>query len=197
MILQEKLNKDYQLILGSGSPRRRALLENMGFEFDIATQDVEEKVDFSLPAGEIVMALAQQKSRGIELKNEKQILITADTIVYNENRVLGKPKNLEEAKEMLFSLSDKSHQVYSGICLRSMEKELNDFVCTEVIFNKLDEDEVDYYLKTYNPVDKAGAYGIQEWIGFHSITSINGSYYNVMGMPCAKLSEMLKKFILE
>lgn len=197
MILQEKLSRDYQLILGSGSPRRRALLENMGFEFDIATQDVEEKVDFSLPAGEIVMALAQQKSRGIELKNEKQILITADTIVYNENRVLGKPKNLQEAKEMLFSLSDKSHQVYSGICLRSMEKELNDFVCTEVIFNKLDEYEVDYYLRTYNPVDKAGAYGIQEWIGFHSISSINGSYYNVMGMPCAKLSEMLKKFMLE
>lgn len=197
MILQEKINRDYQLILGSGSPRRKVLLENMGFEFDVAIQEVEENVDFSLPAGEIVMALAQQKSHGIELKNENQILITADTIVYNDNMVLGKPKNLQEAKEMLFSLSDKSHQVYSGICLRSPKKELSDYVCTEVYFNKLDEDEVDYYLRTYSPLDKAGAYGIQEWIGFHSISSINGSYYNVMGLPCAKLSEMLKKFILE
>ena len=197
MILQEKINRDYQLILGSGSPRRKVLLENMGFEFDVAIQEVEENVDFSLPAGEIVMALAQQKSQGIELKNENQILRTADTIVYNDNMVLGKPKNLQEAKEMLFSLSDKSHQVYSGICLRSPKKELSDYVCTEVYFNKLDEDEVDYYLRTYSPLDKAGAYGIQEWIGFHSISSINGSYYNVMGLPCAKLSEMLKKFILE
>ncbi len=184
----------YQIILASKSPRRKELLNALGVNFFIKTQEeLEEIYPDTLQGTEIVEFLARQKSNSFEIKND-ELIISADTIVCVENKVLGKPTNENEAKKMLLLLSGKTHQVFTGVCLRTTEKESVFSVASSVTFSHLSKEEIEYYVKNFHPLDKAGAYGIQEWIGFIGIQSISGSYWNVMGLPLQRLYQELKKF---
>ena len=195
MILTEYINAKKKLILGSSSPRRKELLSEMGFCFDVRTSDIDETFNSMDLPEKIVVSLALQKSESIALKTEDEILITADTVVVFKGEVLGKPINYEHAFAMLSTLSGKTHEVYTGICIRSLEKSVVNFAKTEVTFKNITSEEIDYYITNFKPYDKAGAYGIQEWLGFHKIEKITGSYFNVVGLPCVLISEMLQSFI--
>ncbi len=196
MILHEFINLNKKLVLGSASPRRKELLSDMGFNFEVRTSEMEEILNSSDKPENIVMSLAEQKSESIWIKTQDEILITADTIVVFNNKILGKPADYDHAFEMLSMLSGQIHEVYTGICIRSFEKRIMNFAKTEVKFKPISDEEINYYITRYKPFDKAGAYGIQEWLGFHKIEKINGSYYNVVGLPCVSISEMLHEFIL-
>lgn len=190
-MLSNKLKK-YTLILASGSPRRQELLKDLDIDFTIQLKEVEEKYPQNLKAQEITDYLAELKSEPFKnIITEKEIIITSDTIVWLNNTALGKPKNYEEAFAMLKSLSNTTHEVITSICLTGKEfkKTVNDTV--KVYFKELSDQEIDYYLQTYKPYDKAGAYGIQEWIGKIGITKIEGSYFTVMGFPVHKLYKEL------
>ena len=190
-MLSNKLKK-YTLILASGSPRRQELLKDLDIDFTIQLKEVEEKYPQNLKAQEITDYLAELKSEPFKnIITEKEIIITSDTIVWLNNTALGKPKNYEEAFTMLKSLSNTTHEVITSICLTGKEfkKTVNDTV--KVYFKELSDEEIDYYLQTYKPYDKAGAYGIQEWIGKIGITKIEGSYFTVMGFPVHKLYKEL------
>jgi len=187
--------KDYQLILASQSPRRHQMLKELGLDFKIQTKDVEEVYPDHLKREEIPVYLSKLKAEAFVLDlNEKELVITADTIVCVGDIVLGKPKNRDEAVEMLQMLSGRSHQVISGVCLKSKEKEVSFSTTTHVHFKELSLEEIDYYIDNYKPFDKAGAYGIQEWIGFVGIDGIEGSYFNVVGLPIQRLYQELNKF---
>lgn len=187
--------KDYQLILASQSPRRHQMLKELGLDFKIQTKDVEEIYPDHLKGEEIPVYLAKLKAEAFVLDlNEKELVITADTIVCVDDMVLGKPKDREEAVNMLKTLSGRSHQVISGVCLKSKEKEASFSTTTHVHFKELSLDEIDYYIDHYKPFDKAGAYGIQEWIGFVGIDGIEGSYFNVVGLPIQRLYQELSTF---
>ena len=187
------LNK-YQVILASKSPRRKDLLTALGVDFKVKEQtNQDESYPETLQGAEIVEFLAKQKSSSFETK-ENELIISADTIVCVENKVLGKPNNEYEAKEMLKLLSEKTHQVFTGVCLKTKEKQRVFSVTSSVTFSSLSDEEIDFYIKNFQPFDKAGAYGIQEWIGFIGIQSISGSYWNVMGLPVQRLYQELKKF---
>lgn len=187
------LNK-YQVILASKSPRRKDLLTALGVDFKVKEQtNQDESYPKTLQGAEIVEFLAKQKSSSFETK-ENELIISADTIVCVENKVLGKPNNEYEAKEMLKLLSGKTHQVFTGVCLKTKEKQRVFSVTSSVTFSSLSDEEIDFYIKNFQPFDKAGAYGIQEWIGFIGIQSISGSYWNVMGLPLQCLYQELKKF---
>lgn len=194
MALAEKL-KSRNLIVASGSPRRQQFIKDLGLDFEIRLKPVQETYPETLEAVEIAEHLAKLKAAVfLEELNPEDILITGDTVVYHENQVLNKPKTEEEAFEMLESLSGKSHQVISSACLTSTDKYALLHDVTKVYFKELDKQEIDYYIKYFKPFDKAGAYGIQEWIGKIGIEKIEGSFYNVMGMPIAKVYEALKTF---
>lgn len=195
MIINQIINKHYRLVLGSASPRRKELLSQMGFEFEIRVSKADETYNPDNSPEEIVRQLALQKSQDIPLLSKNELLITADTIVVLNQEVLGKPKNYTEAFKMIQKLSDNEHQVFTGVCLRSEMQTITDFAVTSVRFKPIAVDEIDYYIMNYQPYDKAGAYGIQEWLGFHKIQEIKGSYFNVVGLPCALISEMMKSFI--
>lgn len=187
--------KDYHLILASQSPRRHQMLQELGIDFEIKTKEVDEVYPEGLSPKEIPVYLAELKASVFEsdVKNN-ELVITADTIVCIDNWILGKPKDREEAVEMLSALSGRSHQVISGVCLKSAKKKVSFATTTEVHFKKLSKEEIDYYIDNYKPYDKAGAYGIQEWIGFIGIDGIEGSYFNVVGLPIQRLYEELSKF---
>ncbi|MGG8496914.1 Maf-like protein [Tenacibaculum sp. TC6] len=190
-MLSSKL-KEYTLILASGSPRRQELLKDLDIDFTIQLKEVEEKYPQNLQAQEITDYLAALKSEPFkDIITEKEIVITSDTIVWLNNTALGKPKNYEEAFTMLRSLSNTTHEVITSICLtgKKFKKIVNDTV--KVYFKELSDEEIDYYIQTYKPYDKAGAYGIQEWIGKIGITKIEGSYFTVMGFPVHKLYKEL------
>jgi septum formation protein len=187
------LNK-YQVILASKSPRRKDLLTALGVDFKVKEQtNQDESYPETLQGAKIVEFLAKQKSSSFETK-ENELIISADTIVCVENKVLGKPNNEYEAKEMLKLLSGKTHQVFTGVCLKTKENQRVFSVTSSVTFSSLSDEEIDFYIKNFQPFDKAGAYGIQEWIGFIGIQSISGSYWNVMGLPLQRLYQELKKF---
>lgn len=188
--------KDYRFVLASQSPRRQALLQEFGLPFTVDVRSVEEVFDESLTPGQMAVQLAVKKASAFPMDEipEKTIVITADTVVAGNERVLGKPENSAEAKEMLRMLSGRSHEVITGVNLKSRIKEKAFSVSTKVFFKELSEDEVDYYVSNYEPLDKAGAYGIQEWIGFAGITRIEGSYFNVVGLPVHALYEELKSW---
>lgn len=195
-MLLEKIKK-YHIILASGSPRRKELLELLGIKFDqFFGSESDESFPVNLINKEIAVYLARKKSEAYphELKSD-EILITADTIVVSDEKVMGKPVSLEEAKNTLRSLSGNSHFVYTGVCLRNRDKTLEFVSGTEVVFGILSNEEIDYYIRKYKPYDKAGAYGIQEWIGYVGVTEIKGSYFNVMGLPVQRLYRELEKFI--
>lgn len=195
MILTEFVNSNKKLILGSASPRRKELLSEMGFVFEIRTSNIEETFNPENTPEEIVKSLSLQKSQSISLVSENEILLTADTIVVFEGEIMGKPSSYQNAFDMLSKMSGQIHEVYTGICIRSFKKTVLNFAKTEVKFKKITPEEIDYYITNFKPYDKAGAYGIQEWLGFHKIERIKGSYYNVVGLPCALISEMLGGFV--
>lgn len=194
-MLKEKLKK-YDVILASGSPRRIQLLEEMGIQFRAIPSDAEETYPDGLTPVEIVEHLSSIKAEALShIQNEKTLIIGADTLVTINNEILGKPADKYEAIEILQKLSGKPHQVLSGVTLLTLSKQHTFSVSTEVWFKELSIGEINYYIDTYKPFDKAGAYGIQEWIGHVAIEKIKGSYYNVMGLPTHRLYEALLSFV--
>lgn len=196
-MLLEKI-KDFSLILASGSPRRQALLRAAGFDFQLAADlEVNETYPSELQGAKIPEYLAVKKSEAYpETLGDREILITADTIVLQGTHVLEKPSDAEEARSALQMLSGRSHYVYTGVCLRSAAKKASFVAATEVRFGKLSEAEINYYIQHYKPYDKAGAYGIQEWIGYIGVEEIRGSYFNVMGLPVHMLYRELEDFLM-
>lgn len=196
MLLHEKL-KRYRLLLASQSPRRRELMTGSGLPYELAAKyDCEEIYPADLPAGQVPVYLSQLKSRAYpEPLAEDDILLTADTVVVADGLVLGKPHSRDEAIGMLKRLSGRRHTVVSGITFRTHERMHTFAAESGVWFRPLTGEEIDYYLDTYKPYDKAGSYGIQEWIGYAAIERINGSFYNVMGLPIQKVYTELDKFL--
>lgn len=190
----ENLQK-YEIILASQSPRRQQLLQDLGLQFSVQSMNVDESFPDNLPMEEIPVYLARLKASAFlpQLKNN-QLVITADTIVWLDGHVLNKPADYQDAYRMLSDLSGNKHQVITGVCLLSAEKKVSFFVSTDVWFKELEDKEIRYYLDHYRPYDKAGAYGIQEWIGYIGIHHIEGSFFNVMGLPIQTLYEHLKTF---
>ena len=188
--------KQYEILLASNSPRRRELLAGLGIEYRVtALPEVDESYPASLSGEEIPLYISQEKAAAYRnLMKEDTLLITADTIVWLEGKVYGKPHDMADAKDMLRALSGKTHTVITGVTLTTLHKQTSFAVSTEVDFAPLDDDEIDYYVETYRPLDKAGAYGVQEWIGYIGVTGLHGSYYNVMGLPIQRLYTELKKF---
>lgn len=188
--------QDYHILLGSNSPRRRELLAGLDLNFEVKViPGLEEHYPPTLQPEEIPVFLARQKAEAyIPTLSDKMLLITADTIVWNQNKVIGKPKDREDAIQMLQSLSGHEHHVVTGVCLTTTEKQKAFSVVSTVKFAALTDEEISYYVDKYHPFDKAGAYGIQEWIGYIGVESINGSFYNVMGLPVQRLYQELKKF---
>ena len=196
MILNEKLQSK-KIILASASPRRKELMEGLGLDFIIDTRNTFEEV---IPQGfDVNLApeyLAKGKSHGFHRGLEDdEIIITADTMVLCNGTILGKPADRENARQMLRMLQNNSHTVITGVCIRDCNHEFSFSVTTEVHFNALTDEEIDYYLNNYKPYDKAGAYGVQEWIGYVAIDRIEGSYFNVMGLPVQRLYNELYNFI--
>ena len=185
----------YQIILGSNSPRRQELLKSLGFTFLNKPINADESFPADLQAEEICLYLAEKKADAYEddLKDD-EILITADTIVWCEGKVFNKPANVVEGKKMLETLSGKMHEVFTGICLKSGNKQTTFYDVSKVYFKKLKPEEIEYYLTNYSPYDKAGGYGVQDWLGYIGIDKIEGSFYNVMGLPVKELYEELVKF---
>lgn len=186
----------YQLILGSASPRRQDLLKSLGFEFLNKPIKADESIwPKDLQAQEICIHLAELKADAYEEElKDNDLLITADTIVWCEGKVYNKPANFAEGKKMLESLSGKMHQVFTAVCLKSANKQTTFFDESKVYFKKLKNEEIEYYLTNFSPYDKAGGYGVQDWIGYIGIDKIEGSFYNVMGLPVKDLFEELIKF---
>ena len=183
-----------KLKLASKSPRRRKLVETFNLEVEIANIDVDEVIDPLLPADKVAEALACAKADGYDrsLLKQDEVLLTADTIVVVDGKVTGKPHGRDEAIAMLHTLSGKTHIVYTGVCLRSLDRNVSFTERTDVHFKELTDDEITYYVDTYKPFDKAGAYGIQEWIGMIGIDRIEGDFYNVMGFPVAHIWKVLR-----
>ena len=186
------------IVLASNSPRRRELLAGLGIEFEVRVlPDIDESYPADLPVMQIAEYIAHEKASAYLLTmKDNDIVITADTVVIIGNEVLGKPKDEEDAKRMLRLISGKTHQVVTGVCLTTTKLQRHFSVSTDVTFKNLPENEINYYITKYKPFDKAGAYGIQEWIGYVGVTSLNGSYFNVMGLPVQKLWEELKKYFI-
>ena len=189
-MLREKLSS-YHVILASKSPRRQQFFKDLGIDFTVQLKEVEEVYPKELKGTEITDFLADLKSQVFTNLSEKDLLITSDTIVWLENKALGKPKNTEDAFKMLRELSGKKHEVITSISIKNknFQKIIND--TTAVYFKELSDEEINYYIKNYNPFDKAGAYGIQEWIGYIAVDKMEGSYFNVAGLPVHKLYKEL------
>ena len=188
--------KNRHIILASRSPRRRYLLKQLGLDFTEISAEVDESFPEGMSPEETAIHLAEKKADHFEelLEDPKNIVITADTLVLIDGVILGKPEGKEDAEKMLATLSGKMHQVVTGICIRSRDRSRTFTAWTDVYFKELSADEIGYYLEHFQPYDKAGAYGIQEWIGYIGITRIEGSYFNVMGLPVQKLYEELTQF---
>lgn len=188
--------KKYNILLASNSPRRRELLAGLGIEYQVTgLPDVDESYPDTLRGEDIPVFISRTKANAYrELMTPDTLLITADTIVWLDGQVYGKPEGEEGAKKMLRTLSGKKHLVITGVTISTQDKEISFAVTTEVSFATFTDDEIEYYVSTYKPYDKAGAYGIQEWIGFIGVQGISGSYFNVMGLPVQRLYQELKKF---
>ncbi len=193
-MLKDKL-KEYKIILASGSPRRQQFFNDLDLAFEIRLKEVAEIYPDNLQGVEITNYLAQLKANAFEGElNQNEILVTSDTIVWNQSKALGKPKDYEDAFAILKSLSNTTHEVITSVCFKTIEKTETIFDVTKVTFNILTDEAIVYYLNNYKPFDKAGAYGIQEWIGLVGITRIDGSYTNVVGLPTEKVFQYLKNY---
>lgn len=191
----ENLEK-YHIILASNSPRRRELLGGLGISFEVKVlPDIEENYPEGLSVGQIAEYIAKEKADAYrKMMAPNDLIITADTIVVADDEVMGKPVDAVDAQRMLRKLSGKAHQVITGVCLMTTPRQRVFSVTTDVTFKQLTDEEIDYYIKTYRPFDKAGAYGIQEWIGYVGVTGLNGSYFNVMGLPVQRIYQELAAF---
>lgn len=186
---------NYQIILASQSPRRQDLLQGLNIPFEVKAIDVEETYPAQMVGVDIPMYLAEKKANAYKkMMDENTLLITADTIVWHEGQVFGKPTDKKDAMRMLNALSGKTHQVITGVCISTLKKRKTFHVISEVRFARLTLDEIEYYLDNFQPYDKAGAYGIQEWIGYVGVEHIEGSYFNVMGLPIQRLYSELKRW---
>ena len=191
----ENLNK-YEIVLASNSPRRKELLQRMGVNFKVRTLfGIDESYPDSLRGEDIVCYISRNKAKAYQSSMApNELLITADTIVYVDGEVMGKPKNAEQAKEMLHKLSGKTHQVITGVTIVTAKRTENFGVTSQVKFTNITDEEINFYVDNYLPFDKAGAYGIQEWIGIVAVEEIKGSYINVVGLPVQRLYQKLKTF---
>lgn len=188
--------KKYQIILGSNSPRRKALLAGLDVEFEVKTiPNIDESYPPTLPFDEVPLYIARKKAEAFQKEmNDNELLITADTVVVTEQQIVGKPKDRFDAENTLRLLSGREHRVITGVCIVTKEKTSYFSVTSTVSFAELKSEEIGYYLDKYHPYDKAGSYGIQEWIGYIAVESINGSFYNVMGLPVQRLYRELQAF---
>ncbi len=190
------ITQKYHLILSSNSPRRKELLSGLGMDYEIRViPDIDESYPADLPVFEIAKYVSMKKAEAYKSNMaDNELIITADTIVVLGDKVLGKPHSLDGAKEMLSMLSGRTHHVVTGVCLTTKQKQRSFSVITDVTFKTLTIEEITYYVDRFKPLDKAGAYGIQEWIGYIGVTSINGSYFNVMGFPVQRIYQELQSF---
>ena len=196
-MINDSLN-NYRIILASRSPRRQQLLRELGLKFDVVIKKYTETYPEGLRSEEIARYVAHGKAISFKKEiSDKEIVITADTIVWCNNKVLGKPQNSEDAIRILKEISGNTHEVITGVCLYSKTKEVIFSVSTKVTFDTLSEEEIRYYVDEFKPFDKAGAYGIQEWIGIAACSKIEGSYFNVVGLPVQRLYKELQRFILK
>jgi len=190
-MLKNKLKK-HHLILASGSPRRQQFFKDLDLDFEIRLKEIEEVFPLELKREEITNYLAELKAKAFEGElNDNEILVTSDTIVWHKEKALGKPKDKEDAFNILKSLSNATHEVITSVCFKTKTKTDTLFEITKVTFNELSDEAINYYIENYKPFDKAGAYGIQEWIGFIGVSKIEGSYANVIGMPVDKVYQYL------
>ena len=185
---------DYKIILASNSPRRKELLSGLNIPFKVIVKDgIDETYPESTPIEDVSLYLSKLKSSAyLEDIKEDELIITADTVVVVDEEILGKPKDKEDAVRMLRMISGRTHKVITGVSLTTISKQHSFKVATEVAFKKLEDEEINYYISTFKPYDKAGSYGIQEWIAYIGVTSIKGSYFNVMGFPVQRIYEELK-----
>jgi septum formation protein len=194
-MIMDSLNK-FRIILASSSPRRQQLLKEIGLNFDIVVKDFHETFPEDLKGDEIALFVAKQKAD--LFRNEmadNEIVITADTIVWCNSMVLGKPSNEEDAKRILKEISGNTHEVITAVCILSSFAEKLFSVSTKVTFGVISDEDIEYYIRNFNPFDKAGAYGIQEWIGIMGCSSIEGSYFNVVGLPVHQLYKELRELV--
>lgn len=188
--------KGYNLVLASQSPRRRELLKGLDLEFTTCSVDADESFPAELKGADAVQYICKAKADAYRpFLEDKTIAITADTVVILDNKIIGKPKSHEEAFSMIRSLSGRVHEVITAVCIFSKEKCAEFYSSTEVHFSEITDEEIEYYINKYKPFDKAGSYGVQEWIGYIGIEKIVGSYFNVMGLPVKRLYDELKTFI--
>lgn len=186
-----EIYQDRQFFLASKSPRRQELLKGLGIDFEIVSIDADESYPDHLVREEITEFISKTKSNAFRELDTNEILITADTLVWLNNEILGKPKDADDAFDMIQKLSDSTHEVFTSVTIQSVRNRITFSDTTEVTFAPIDEDETRYYIENFKPFDKAGSYGIQDWLGFAKITRIHGCYYNVMGLPLPKLYEVL------
>jgi septum formation protein len=187
--------KEYKIVLASGSPRRQQFFKDLGLDFEIRLREIDEIYPNHLKADEITDYLAELKGNAFEGNlNDAEILITSDTIVWHNNEALGKPKNAEDAFEMLKRLSNETHQVITSVSFKTNDKVTTFHDYTEVTFTALTDEMIQYYIENFKPFDKAGSYGIQDWIGLVGVKSMNGSYTNVMGLPTHLVFDYFKNF---
>lgn len=194
--VEQKLNNfPYKIILGSASPRRQELLKSLGFHFSIMPTHADEDFPNHLLEKDIALYLAEKKAQAfLQPLLHNELLITADTLVWCENKIYNKPIDFYDGKKMLQALSGKMHQVFTAVCLKGDKKTVSFYDESKVYFKNFTDEEIEYYLLHYKPYDKAGAYGVQDWLGYTGIEKIEGSFYNVMGLPVKKLYEELMKF---
>ena len=196
MVIDE-LNKRH-IIVASRSPRRQELLRDLGLSFEVVVKDWSEEFPPHLKSEEVALHVAVKKAETFKSEiKENDIVITADTVVWCNNRILGKPEDKEDARMILREISGNTHVVITGVCILSASRQTSFFSKTKVTFSDLSDEEIEYYIWNFRPYDKAGAYGIQEWIGLAACTSIEGSYFNVMGLPVEQVYHELQKFILK
>ena len=190
----ENLEK-YHIILASNSPRRKELLGGLGIPFEVKVlPDIEENYPENLPVTEIAEFIAREKAAAyVQVMDEHDLVITADTVVIAQGEVMGKPIDADDARRMLQKLSGCKHQVVTGVCLTTRQAQRHFSVTTDVTFKQLSDEEINYYIERYQPFDKAGAYGIQEWIGYIGVTGLEGSYFNVMGLPVQRIYTELRR----
>lgn len=182
-----------KILLASQSPRRKELLSNLGFDFEVVKIDCEEIVPEHIKVGEAAGYLSELKAGAFRKLEENEILLTADTVVAIDNQFLGKPQNEEDATKMLQLLSGKTHQVYTGITIKTLNNTITETDVADVEIDELTTDEIKYYIQNYQPFDKAGSYGIQEWLGMAKIKKIHGSFYTIMGLPTHLVYKILKE----
>ena len=187
--------KKFNIVLASNSPRRKELMSGLGVDYVVKTlPDVDESYPDTLQGEEIPLYIAKEKADAyIPMMQPDELIITADTIVWLDGEVLGKPRDREDALQMLRTMSGRTHEVFTGVCITTTDWQRSFTAQTEVRFATLSEDEIIYYVDNFKPMDKAGAYGVQEWIGFIGVENISGSYYNIMGLPVQKLYRELLK----